>query len=52
MKLIKVDVLPEASPPGGWALHAPSGHSLHVSETMTLDELDSVLRALGLRGHR
>lgn len=53
VKLVEVDVVADTPSASQWELHTAAGDKLRVTESLTVEELAVILRALGLHGrHR
>ena len=52
VKLVKLDVVPDSRMASLWELRTAAGDALHVSESLTPDELEMILRAFGLLGRQ
>lgn len=53
VKLVKVDVVAAGSAPevaSQWEIHTAGGDRLRVTESLTIDELEVILRSFGLAG--
>lgn len=52
VKLVKLDVVPDSRMASQWEVRTAAGDALHVSESLTSDELEMILRAFGLLGRQ